>query len=685
MKGLGYDFIVNTAKAVKEMLHLKKSVDAAAASYENLKKSASETSSAEYIKKRPWLATASMSDLYEKYDTARSKHPKLVEKLYGKSQTFRGVTGNMSSFIHAQKNGDVATAMNRLFSAYTDPAQRPFFESIMEELSSKNPAFVKDYAKWFDHNRDKKFKDSFDYDKYGASSGGGGGASAASQKAHAASVKKTAHEYSVLGHMGEQAHEKVTESVDHLIHRVKHLLLHYIALREMWHMTKHLFSEMKELETLGRKNQIFMGNASNVYNAIEKFKHKQAEGLTPFSSNDLLEGYNTLAQKGIDATQKFELINNMAAKAGVSFAEASNDIASAMQGNAAAFEKYGLDQKFLAFTKGIEGNTPRMRSAVLSVLENNKALWKDGAKDAVNSIEGYQGMIKASWEIFKEKIIGRPDDPNSLASKIRDTFKKIANFMHHHGKQIAAIGSAIGEVFKRVWSWVEGFGRKIAHALVGHSHSAEEFVNKLKDRTMRFVLFIELVKNKVVWLIKTLWSFAKPFIERAIENPTETLIQGLLFKLAKGFADKNPYVSLACLAAAGFIEIDKFISGARKHETDAAKRGDVADWAKEQTPGKQLLQLAMPWTIPGTFRDGKEALKNARRNKALQGTGADEYGRVTEEASRKAAMANTSIARGETRVDTVNINIHTNSSDPKQHGKLASEALKSGLSNPNHH
>ena len=292
-----------------------------------------------------------------------------------------------------------------------------------------------------------------------------------------------------------------------------------------------LKGSMEESEKQADSLKVSFGGLTNTLNAMQFSFDKIASGQAGTSSmSNIMEGMGNLQKKGVDAKKYFQTISDMAGATGHTFAETSAAISSAIEGNTGALEDWGIQEPYMRFLSMYKANSPQMRAAVLSFVEQQKQ-FSGGAAEAAMSFEGSKNRIKSVFQEFKQSIMGRLDDENSLISRVRATMSKVADWFDRHRAKMIDIARGIGIVLKWVWTQAEGFARRVANAISRIMDKLSDGNRSFTERMRSMVLWLEVVKTLIVRKLKAAYEAYKDFSEKwaAIDKK----IGDFMFKLGK--------------------------------------------------------------------------------------------------------------------------------------------------------
>lgn len=224
----------------------------------------------------------------------------------------------------------------------------------------------------------------------------------------------------------------------------------------------------KYVNTL-RSNTLFFGGILNTMKLIEESQNRLLKGQSRFDYDDQINGLNRLMQVGVDVRENFEWIDKSAHAMGVSFTEFSNAIAQGIQGSMGSLVQMGLltERATRMFDK-YEGNTIMRQQAILNFVKSHK-----GLQNAINNdfmtMRDQVKRLKASWQVFLQSIVGKPNDPNSLYGQATQAMKTLADGMAEFTSQFKKYGYIIGQVtgwlIRQVAGMINWFGRKVMGAI----------------------------------------------------------------------------------------------------------------------------------------------------------------------------------------------------------------------------
>jgi hypothetical protein len=265
----------------------------------------------------------------------------------------------------------------------------------------------------------------------------------------------------------------------------------YVSYRAVMNGAGALINTGRDIENAGFRNSVAFGNKKNYLDA-----RRSMSVNSPFDKADRLEGMTNMMSSGIDAKKYGQLFRNASGATGQSVGEFSGNIKSAVYGDSGILRQYGIKNAQIR-TLDLYGRTPiQRRDMILGMLKDNK-YFIDGEKQAMNTLTGIQKNIGNRWTNFMEMIIGGADDKNSLYSRIKSGGQSVINWLTKNEKRLKRFATVASTVFKWLVSGVERVGKWLGtkfEGLLKYFDGSEEAFAK---KTGKFLLFLELAKNKV--------------------------------------------------------------------------------------------------------------------------------------------------------------------------------------------
>ena len=288
-----------------------------------------------------------------------------------------------------------------------------------------------------------------------------------------------------------------------LIRRVTALIAAYAGFRAVKGYIGDIVTAGKDLEMLTHRSSLFFGSKGAATDAIDFVKQKIASGKAAIGTvEEMVEGMNSLQGLGIDAKNNFDLLADIAGKAGKSLSDVSSALSS---GDWSGFAIPPAYTKFFEMLKGM----PAMAiNSQLAWLKTQKQ-FAGGAVEMSNTWEGLVLTLKMQWTTFKEAIVGKESDPNSLASSVKSFLKRITTWLAENKEKIQAYAQGIGEILKWVWKKAEHFLERIASGFTSLS------VESIQDKFMRIVVWLEAVTIKIGRFFDKWGSIITSFVKGA--------------------------------------------------------------------------------------------------------------------------------------------------------------------------
>lgn len=296
--------------------------------------------------------------------------------------------------------------------------------------------------------------------------------------------------------------QRATEKIADMLGSAKLFLIWATGIYSITQALDGLFSAGEKVDDLLQRQQVAFNGYSN---ALAFYQKKQADviaGQAYGSAEEYMDAASVLMRKGVHMTDTMtKTLDNWAAATGKSVTQVSSAIESAISGNTAAFEEFGITERSLRHLQRYTANTTQMKDAVLRFVSAQKQ-FEDMAKTAPLTWRIIANRIKAMKDRFIEAIIGRANDPNSLNSMVKRTVKDVLDFMHRNAATFKAIAAVISATLKWMFKQIGSFVTWVVGRTQQSIDSLQKFVNNYKERTAGFILWLELIKMRVVDFLK---------------------------------------------------------------------------------------------------------------------------------------------------------------------------------------
>jgi hypothetical protein len=264
------------------------------------------------------------------------------------------------------------------------------------------------------------------------------------------------------------------------------------------HAIKTLTDAGEHLDNMLTKHRIAFGGYTNALSAYKQFQAGVAEGNLFGTAEEFMDSSSMLMRKGIHMTQEMtQTLNDWASASGQSVTDVAQAINSAIEGNTSAFESFGITDSTMKQFSRFTGNTNAMRDAVLDFVKAQKQ-FNDGAKNAPVTWKNIAQRMKAMKDRFVEAIIGHANDPNSLNNMVKRTIDEVLDFLNKNAKFFKALATGISATLKWIFKQVGNFVMWIVDGAQKSIDSIQNYMNNYKDRIAGFILFLELMKLRVI-------------------------------------------------------------------------------------------------------------------------------------------------------------------------------------------
>jgi len=265
-----------------------------------------------------------------------------------------------------------------------------------------------------------------------------------------------------------------------------------------------------------RKTKIASGGQANSERDLMYKKSQGAKGQLFLSDTEYVGVKNNLARLDLDFKDTLNSLQKLSFHTGQSVGDLSEQLHDAiMYGGDALYKSMMMNQRLMQRVMSVipEG-TKMSRDAVMEVIKDQKLL-NSILKDTPKTIDEMMSRISEYKDLMTMTLVGRIDDPNSLYSVYRDTFKSIADWLMSHKKQIADVVRVATAFFKQLIGAVRDLGQILGGYLdrqfkkVGAG--TDEFGMKLLAIEMRFVILRAKIVRFVKEAIPAIIDMAKAF------------------------------------------------------------------------------------------------------------------------------------------------------------------------------
>lgn len=301
--------------------------------------------------------------------------------------------------------------------------------------------------------------------------------------------------------MGEKV--DVYKMLDNVLSSMKGWLIAAAGIYGIKQAMDALIDSGEHLDSMLSKSRIAFGGYTNALRGYKKFQDGVARGNLFGTAEEFMDGASILMRKGVKMTDDMtNTLNNWAAGSGQSITETASAIESAISGNMAAFENFGITEREMSrhFSK-FQGDTVMMRDAILSYVAAQKQF--DGAaKNAPLTWKNISQRVGAMASQFKEAIIGHANDPNSLNALMKKQVTEILDYFNKHKETFRRLAVLISAVLKWIFKQVGSFAKWITKQVVGAVSHMQILMDNYRQRIAGLLLFLEMVKQKVLAFLR---------------------------------------------------------------------------------------------------------------------------------------------------------------------------------------
>lgn len=291
-----------------------------------------------------------------------------------------------------------------------------------------------------------------------------------------------------------------------------------------------LSTTMVNMENSLMRNKIMFGGYLNTMKAMQFAQDKLLSGQTQFNSEDIMEGMRSIQVAGLNAKKTFDFVNKAAEATGQSFAEMGSMIEQAVNGgNFSQMVNLGImTQNQTRYFERYTAGTNAMRSAVMRFMTSNKTL-ADAMKNTMTTIQGQLRRLKGFSVEFARAIVGDPTDPNSFYNQVKNAITMVNDYLKKNLPEIKKFAFAVGQVLGFIIRNTMAFAKYVAKFFARQIGTIRLFLGNFQHNILSMMLWLELVKNRIV----SLWNQYKDEIKQAIKI---TLILWASWKLFSLFS-----------------------------------------------------------------------------------------------------------------------------------------------------
>jgi len=309
------------------------------------------------------------------------------------------------------------------------------------------------------------------------------------------------------------ANRRATERLVGAFSTIKRLAIWATGIYTVREALQGLFDTGERLDLLLQRNTVNFGSYTNALGAYSKYQSEIISGRLLGNAEDYMDAANILMREGVKMTDTMSTrLNDWAASVGGSVSQVASAIESAIGGNTAAFEQFGISSSTLRYMNMYTANTTQMRNAVLKFVASQKQ-FNGLAKEMPTTWASIAARMKAMKDKFIEAIIGRAGDPNSLNAMVKRTIMEVMDFLNRNAKTIKAVAAAISASLKWMFRQIASFTEWVIGKAQTGIDSLQKVVSNYKTRIAGFILYLELIKMRVLDFLRAHQDTIKTIIK----------------------------------------------------------------------------------------------------------------------------------------------------------------------------
>lgn len=298
------------------------------------------------------------------------------------------------------------------------------------------------------------------------------------------------------------ANQSATEKLASFFDNVRRFTYWAVGIYSVKEAMDSLFSAGERLDELMSKSMITFNGYVNSMAAYQKFQSGIISGNLLGQANEYMDAAQVLMRKGVHMTDEMtSTLNDWAAASGQSVTDVASAIESAISGNTAAFETFGITERSLRHLNRYTAGTNQMKGAVLDFVKAQKQ-FTGMAAQAPMTWKNITDRMKAMKDRFVEAIIGRANDPNSLNSMVKRTVTGMLDFIHKNAATFKAVAGTISATLKWIFRQVGHFFEFMVSRAQKGIDGIQKFTANYKERIAGFILYMELIKLRVIDFFK---------------------------------------------------------------------------------------------------------------------------------------------------------------------------------------
>ena len=422
--------------------------------------------------------------------------------------------------------------------------------------------------------------------------------------------------------------------------RLVQVYLLFASIEKVIQGIRDVWSSAVNTEKFTQSMSVFLGSQENALRTLQKYRKDAIMGNSPWSGQSATEGKALLGRMGL-TDKDFSKISGMAGKVGVDINVASQDVVDFIRGNRAALEKYGVMSEKLGWMDMYKDPMSYRQAAMGFIRSTN--LWTGGTADQMNTWTGIITRISEVWEDFKNKVMGDPNDKNSLFYSFKQGFKSLGDFLSTNLTKIRKVADGFRILVQYIWDIAKKVGKSILESLFGKD--GKGMLDDFRTNVMRFVVWLEYMRIKLmrfwkehgdmimsvakmigaVWVGSAAVSGAAGMVKGGVDLANNLKFLGSFVGSTGAWMLTNPLGQVIALLGV----IAWAVVGTYKIATGRYP------WEDERTPS--AASYMEQYGTPNSFQQVAMASQQVMKDKATQAAGA-RFDKEMSQSYRKAGM-----------------------------------------------
>lgn len=286
---------------------------------------------------------------------------------------------------------------------------------------------------------------------------------------------------------------------------------------------KEMMEEADRINMMSRKTRIASGSFGMAQRDIRNLRTRQASGQWFMSDEDYVIARKNFQSLGVDYREGMDMMQKLSFATGESIGTLSSQYFDAIQyGGDQLYKTLGMNNRFMQRVMSIipEG-TVGAREAINRLLQDQELL-NQVIAETPRTIDEMKQRIKGFKDLMVMNIVGDLQDPTSLYSVYRDTFRSIADWLVAHQKQIARATAFISRVAKSAIRVISGFLKYITGGLRRLIEGMDGTTEGFQKRVIVFEMYLIRIEDKIekfyknaipklIGFAKAVWAGLAPF------------------------------------------------------------------------------------------------------------------------------------------------------------------------------